>query len=102
VILTIAEIHVRTGYGDAFVAASRGAIAHILASPGCRSAKLTRSVEDPCRYLVITEWDSLESHTEQFYYSEQLIKWRDAVSEYFDDPPMIEHVTEVLHAQGES
>lgn len=100
-ILTIAEIRVRTGLGDAFVAASRGAIEHILASPGCRSAKLTRSVEDPCRYLVITEWDSLESHTQQFYYSEHLVNWRDAVSEFFDDPPMVEHVSEVLDARGE-
>jgi heme-degrading monooxygenase HmoA len=102
VILTIAEIHVRAGCGAAFVAASRGAIAHILASPGCRSAKLTRSVEDPCRYLVITEWDSLEAHTEQFYYSEHLVNWRSAVSEYFDDPPMVEHVSEVLDARGDS
>ena len=101
VILTIAEIHVRAGCGAAFVAASRGAIEHILASPGCRSAKLTRSVEDPCRYLVITEWDSLEAHTQQFYYSEHLVNWRSAVSEYFDDPPMVEHVSEVLDARGE-
>ena len=100
-ILTIAEIHIRAECGDAFVGASRDAIAHILASPGCLSAKLTRSVEDPCRYLVIAEWDSVESHTEQFYYSEHFVKWRSAVSEYFDDPPMVEHVTEVLHAQGE-
>ncbi len=101
VILTIAEIRVRAGFGDAFVAASRGAIEHILTSPGCRSAKLTRSVEDPCRYLVITEWDSLESHTQQFYYSEHLVNWRNAVSEFFDDPPMVEHVSEVLDARGE-
>ena len=101
-ILTIAEIQVRAGCGAAFVAASRGAIAHILASPGCRSAKLTRSVEDPCRYLVITEWDSLEAHTEQFYYSEHLANWRGAVSEYFDAPPMVEHVSEVLDARGDS
>jgi quinol monooxygenase YgiN len=101
VILTIAEIRVRPGCEEAFVAAYQDGFGHILASAGCRSVKLTRSVEDPCRYLLISEWDSLESHTEQFYYSEHLAHWRAAVSEYFLEPPLIEHVTQLLHAQGE-
>jgi heme-degrading monooxygenase HmoA len=102
VILTIAEMRIRAGCEGAFVAAARDAIGHILASPGCRSATLTRSVEDPCRYLVITEWDSLEAHTQRFYHSEHLANWRTAVSDYFDEPPMVEHVSEVLDTRGES
>jgi hypothetical protein len=45
--------------------------------------------------------DRHDTITEQFYYSEHFVKWRAAVSAYFDDPPMVEHVTEVPRAQGE-
>ncbi|MBV9845936.1 MAG: antibiotic biosynthesis monooxygenase [Kutzneria sp.] len=99
-ILTIAEIRIRPGCEEAFVAAyRRDGVNHIRATPGCRWVKLTHSVEDPGRYLVIVEWESLEAHTEQFYYSEHLAQWRAAVSEYFLEPPVVEHVTEVLHTR---
>ena len=30
--------------------------------PGCRSVKLLRSTENPARFAVVEEWDSIEAH----------------------------------------
>ncbi|AHI00119.1 hypothetical protein GCM10010174_82310 [Kutzneria viridogrisea] len=94
-ILTIAEIRVRPGCDEAFVAAHRDGAGRILATPGCRSARLTRSVEDPDRFLVISEWDCPLPH------EEHLSGWSAVVGEYLQAPAVVEHHTQVLHHRGE-
>lgn len=36
--------------------------AHLLACPGCRSAKVLPGVENPGNVLFLVEWDSVEAH----------------------------------------
>jgi quinol monooxygenase YgiN len=59
-----AEIPVKEGMEEAFAAAmtARG-IAILAAAPGCASARVGRGVENPSKFILLLEWDSIESHT---------------------------------------
>ncbi len=54
VIVSIDEILVRPDDVARFAARCHAALSHLSGTPGCRSAKLTRSLADPARFLVIT------------------------------------------------
>jgi heme-degrading monooxygenase HmoA len=47
---------------------------------GFRSFTVKRCVEEPSRYLLLVEWDTLEDHTEGFRESPLLQEWRDLAS----------------------
>ncbi|KAA2261638.1 antibiotic biosynthesis monooxygenase [Solihabitans fulvus] len=94
-VLSIAEFLIRPGDEEAFVAAYHRAVRYIRDAEGCRSVRLSRSVEDPCRFFMRVDWETIEAHTQVFYRSEGFVQWRDAVSGYFLDPPVVEHVVEI-------
>jgi quinol monooxygenase YgiN len=94
VVFVTAEILVRPGEVEPFLAACRTALCHITDVPGCRFARLTRSVGDPTRFVVLSEWDCLDSLHQGFYGSDQFVRWRDAVSRFFVEPPRIEQLVE--------
>jgi heme-degrading monooxygenase HmoA len=45
-----------------FEAAYRKAKSALTSAKGCRSARLTRCVEQPQVYRLIVEWDTIENH----------------------------------------
>ncbi len=96
VVFATAEILVQPGDVEQFVAACSSALCHITAVPGCRFARLTRSVGDPSRFVVVSEWDTLDSLHQGFYGSEQFERWRDSVSRFFLEPPRTEHLIEAV------
>ena len=95
-VLEIAEIHVVDGAGAGFVEAYRRAVRHLLASPGCRSARLTRGVETPTRFVLLVEWDTLEDHTDGFRTSPAFAAWRAELGPFFAAPPQVEHAVDVV------
>ncbi|GAA4014109.1 hypothetical protein GCM10022247_41150 [Allokutzneria multivorans] len=100
-IVTIAEIIIRPGDENAFIAAYREARRHIADSPGCRMLRLVRGIEQPNRFLLFSEWVSLESHIEGFYGSDGFLSWRAGVCEYFAEPPCVEHVVDLRDRSDE-
>jgi quinol monooxygenase YgiN len=58
-----AEIPVKPGMEEAFAAAmaARGT-AILAAAPGCASVRVGRGVENPGKFILLLEWDSVESH----------------------------------------
>jgi len=95
VVLEIADFAVLPGKEDEFAAAVREGLAYIAATPGFRSARLTRGVESPSRFVLLIEWDSLEAHTVGFRESENFGRWRGVVGPFFDGPPRVEHFDDV-------
>lgn len=94
-VLELADIAVRPGQEDAFAAAYREAAAHLRASPGFRSARMTRGVESPARFVLLVEWDDLEAHTVGFRESDGFTRWRALIGPFFDGAPRVEHFTDV-------
>jgi heme-degrading monooxygenase HmoA len=94
-VLEVADIAVLPGQEDAFAEAYREAVAHLRASPGFGSARMTRGIESPSRFVLLVEWDDLESHTVGFRESERFTRWRALIGPYFDGAPRVEHFTDV-------
>ena len=69
-VLEIADIAVLPGTEEEFADAVREGIRYVSDTPGFRSARLTRGVETPSRFVLLIEWDSLEAHTVGFRESE--------------------------------
>ncbi len=94
-VLEIADIAVAPGREDEFAAAYATAVGQLEASEGFRSARMTRGIESPSRFVLIVEWESLEAHTLEFRRSERFTRWRELIGPYFDGPPRVEHFVPV-------
>jgi heme-degrading monooxygenase HmoA len=58
---------------------------------GCRSMRLEREIENPARYRLFVEWETVEHHTEVFRNSEAFKQWRALAGPYFAAPPEVVH-----------
>jgi heme-degrading monooxygenase HmoA len=94
-VLEIADIAVKPGTEDDFAAAVREGIRYVSDTPGFGSARLTRSVESPSRFVLLIEWDSVEAHTKGFRESENFGRWRGLIGRYLDGDPKVEHADDV-------
>jgi heme-degrading monooxygenase HmoA len=88
-------LEISEGAEDRFVTAYAEAVTNITGSPGCRGARLVRGVENPRRFVLLVEWDTLEAHTEGFRGSIAFERWRGAVGQFFAGPPHVEHAVPV-------
>jgi len=96
VIYEIAEIDVKPGDEAAFEAGVAQAMPLFRAAKGCHSVQLHRSKENPTRYKLIAQWETVENHTVDFRQSQDFQKWRALVGAYFASTPRVEHTSIVL------
>jgi heme-degrading monooxygenase HmoA len=97
-VLEIADFAILPGHEESFTAAFREAVVQLQASRGFRSARLTRGIESPARFVLLVEWEDLEAHTVGFRESERFTRWREIIGPFFDGPPTVEHVVDVAAA----
>jgi heme-degrading monooxygenase HmoA len=91
-ILEVAEIHIRPGTQAEFEPAIRHGVETVIAhSPGFRRYEVQHGIESPERYLLLIEWETLESHTVTFRGSPAFARWREIVGPFFAKPPAVEH-----------
>jgi len=94
-VLEVADIRIRPGAEADFIAAFHGVREVLTTTPGCRSVRMTHSIESPDRFVLLVEWDSVEAHEQNFRASERFAQWRGAIGPYFAAPPHIEHVADL-------
>lgn len=94
-VLEIADIAVEPGSEDEFIAAYRAVREVLLGTKGCRSARMTRGIESPSRFVLLVEWESVRAHEENFRASERFTSWRAAIGPFFAAPPRVEHAADV-------
>jgi quinol monooxygenase YgiN len=90
-VLEIAQIEVKPGHEAAFEHGVSEAAPLFRRAKGCRSMALHRSVEQPTRYRLMVQWETLENHTVDFRESPDFQAWRALVSDHFAAPPAVEH-----------
>lgn len=90
-ILEHAILPVRPGLEADFEAAMRQALPIIRRQPGCRSAEVSRCVEQPSAYLLLAVWDSVEAHEEGFRLSADYQQWRALLHHFYDPFPTVRH-----------
>ena len=91
-ILEIADITIQAGKNAEFDEAFERGVRQVISSAiGFRSFKIQKGIENPQRYLLMIEWETLENHTVDFRTSPAYTKWREIVSPYFAGPPVVGH-----------
>lgn len=94
-VLEIADITILPNTDEEFAAAVREGIRYVADTPGFRTARLTRGIETPGRFVLLIEWDSLEAHTTGFRESENFERWRGHIGPFLDGQPHVEHFDDV-------
>jgi quinol monooxygenase YgiN len=95
-ILEVADFTIRPGTQEDFDRAIRHGVETIIAaSPGFLRYEIQRGIESPERYLLLIEWERLESHTVDFRGSPAFVRWREVVGPFFARPPLVEHFQRV-------
>jgi heme-degrading monooxygenase HmoA len=100
VVLEVAILEIRPGRNEAFELAFLEAQPILSASAGYQRHELRRCVEAENRYLLLVEWDSLESHTRGFRESPGYRRWRELLHGFYDPLPVVEHYVPVAGASG--
>jgi quinol monooxygenase YgiN len=86
-----AEIPVAAGKEEAFAAAMASTGTALLAgAKGCSSARLGRGVENPGKFILLLEWDSVESHV-AFTATPEFDQFKALAGPYFAGAPSMEH-----------
>lgn len=97
----LAEIDIKPGHEDVFEAAAAQARNLFLASKGCLAFRLYRSMEQPSRYRMFVEWETIEDHMIEFRNSDAFVAWRRLCGPYFLHPPRVEHLNVIVEGRNE-
>lgn len=96
----LAEIDIKPGHEQAFEAAVVVARDLFLASKGCLAFRLHRSMEQPSRYRMFVEWETIEDHMIEFRNSDNFLEWRRLCGPHFQNPPRVEHLVVVVQGRN--
>ncbi|WP_131768934.1 antibiotic biosynthesis monooxygenase family protein [Candidatus Protofrankia californiensis] len=94
-VLEVARFDVVPGEEEKFADAYRSVVTELATCPGFRSARMTRGVEAPSRFILLVEWENLDAHLVNFRGSDRFTRWRAALGLFFAQPPSVEHVTDL-------
>ena len=93
-ILEVADIRITRGRQVEFEQAAHHGLRTIFPlAKGFRGYEVRHCIESPERYVLLLEWETLEDHTVGFRGSAGYGKWRGMVSDFFAQPPFVEHFT---------
>jgi quinol monooxygenase YgiN len=86
-----AEIEVKPGMEQVFIAGVEKSKAAFLRSPGCHGLQLVRSVENPSKFVLQVQWETVAHHMELFRNSPEFQLWRENVGNCFAGSPVVWH-----------
>jgi heme-degrading monooxygenase HmoA len=91
-VLELADLRIQPGRQAEFEAALRRGVEEVIArAEGFRAYRVENAIESPERYLLLIEWETLESHTAGFRQSPAFARWREIVGPFFAAPTQVEH-----------
>lgn len=97
----LAEIDIRPGCEQAFEESADLAKNLFLGAKGCIAFRLHRSMEQPSRYRLFVEWETIEDHMIEFRNSEAFGQWRKLCGQYFQTPPRVEHLIIIVEGRSD-
>lgn len=90
-VLEIAQYTAQPGKAEEFQAGLLRGIEIIRQAKGCVSASPRRQIEDPEKFIVMIEWETLEDHTVGFRGSPQFLEYRSHLAGLFVEPIVAPH-----------
>jgi heme-degrading monooxygenase HmoA len=97
-ILEVAILDVKPTKEKEFEVAFEKAKNIISSMKGFESLKLQRCIEKQNQYLLLVNWETLESHIQGFRNSKEYQKWKELLHHFYDPFPVVEHYEEVFTA----
>lgn len=94
-VLEIAQYTAQPGKADEFQAGLLEGIKIIRQAKGCISATPRRQIEDPEKFIVMIEWETLEDHTVRFRGSPQFLEYRSHLAGLFVEPILAPHFQDI-------
>lgn len=95
-VLEVAILDVKNGQNAAFEGAFQQAAPLIASIPGYVSHELQKCLEQPQRYILLVQWQTLEAHTIGFRQSAQYQEWKHLLHHFYDPFPTVEHYVAVV------
>jgi len=92
-ILEVAILDVKPQQNKAFEATFEKAQLIISSMKGYISHQLQHSIENPNRYILLVNWETLEDHTVGFRESAEYQEWRALLHHFYEPFPEVEHFT---------
>ena len=99
-ILEVALLDVKPGETAEFEAAFEKAQNIISSMSGYTSHQLQKCLENPNRYILLVNWQTLEDHTKGFRESPEYQEWRAMLHHFYDPFPTVEHYETVFENAG--
>jgi heme-degrading monooxygenase HmoA len=91
-VLEIADLSILPGKNAEFEVAIEAGIKEVISkAKGFIGFKVQKGIENPNRYLLMIEWETLENHMVDFRESPEFAQWRSYVGPFFEKPPAMEH-----------
>lgn len=91
-VLEIADLSILPGKNAEFEVAIETGVREVISkAKGFIGFKVQKGIENPNRYLLMIEWETLENHMVDFRESPDFSVWRSYVGPYFEKPPAMEH-----------
>lgn len=87
----IAEMTAQPGRAEELRAGLLRGLEVIRRGEGCRSATLLHGIEDPSRFILQIEWETLEHHTVTFRGGPLFAEYRSHISGLFVEPIVARH-----------
>ncbi len=94
-ILEVAILHIVEGEEQNFENDFKIASQYICSINGYMNHTLNKCLEVECKYILLVNWENLESHTISFRQSEEYIEWKKLLHHYYESFPVVEHYTMV-------
>lgn len=95
-ILEAAILNVIPGKETRFVQDFAIAGQYISAIKGYIKHSLNKCIEQPGKYILLVEWDTLEDHIVGFRQSAEYLEWKKLLHHYYDPFPVVEHYERVV------
>lgn len=86
-----AEIEVKPGLEQEFIAGVKKSTSAFKRSVGCHGLHLVRSVENPLKFVLQVQWESVEHHMVTFRATPEFQEWRENVGHCFAGTPSVWH-----------
>jgi heme-degrading monooxygenase HmoA len=95
VILEAVFLNIIAGREAEFEDAFRQASPIIAGRAGYIEHELQRCLEQPGKYLLLVQWETLEAHTVGFRQSAEYQDWKKLLHHFYDPFPTVEHFEQV-------
>ena len=94
-ILEVAILKIKNGLSSDFEDAFSRAEKIISKMEGYVSHQLNKCIEEKDKYILLVNWNTLESHTIGFRSSPEYQDWKKLLHHFYEPFPIVEHYVEV-------